>query len=40
MITAQEQTQENPGNQTPLIPLSDFRKSGRAPVGDAPSNFL
>ena len=32
MITAQEQTQENPDNQTPLIPLSDFRKSGRAPV--------
>ena len=32
MITTQEQTQENPDNQTPLIPLSDFRKSGRAPV--------
>ena len=32
MITAQEQTQENPDNQAPLIPLSDFRKSGRAPV--------
>ena len=32
MITAQEQTHENPDNQTPLIPLSDFRKSGRAPV--------
>ena len=32
MITAQEQTQENPDNKTPLIPLSDFRKSGRAPV--------
>ena len=32
MITPQEQTQETPDNQTPLIPLSDFRKSGRAPV--------
>ena len=32
MITPQEQTQETPDKQTPLIPLSDFRKSGRAPV--------
>ena len=32
MIAAQEQSQEYPHNQTPLIPLSDFRKSGRAPV--------
>jgi hypothetical protein len=32
MITPQEQTHENPDNQAPLIPLSDFRKSGRAPV--------
>jgi hypothetical protein len=32
MITSQEETQENPDNQAPLIPLSDFRKSGRAPV--------
>ena len=32
MIATQEQSQEYPHNQTPLIPLSEFRKSGRAPV--------
>ena len=32
MITPQEQTQQIPNNQAPLTPLTDFRKSGRAPV--------
>ena len=32
MIISQEQTPQTPENQTPLTPLADFRKSGRAPV--------
>ena len=32
MNTLLEQTKNTPDNQTPLTPLADFRKSGRAPV--------
>ena len=32
MNTPLEQAQQIPGNQAPLTPLADFRKSGRAPV--------
>lgn len=32
MIIPQEQIQETPDNQAPLISLADFRESGRAPV--------
>ena len=32
MKTPLEQTQQSLDNQSPLTPLADFRKSGRAPV--------
>ena len=32
MNTSLEQAQQIPDNQKPLIPLADFRKSGRAPI--------
>ena len=32
MTTQQEQTQPTLNDQSPLTPLADFRKSGRAPV--------
>ena len=32
MNTSIDQTNNTPDNQKPLIPLADFRKSGRSPI--------